>query len=44
MGVPVRWNDPGSQSGAQAAMDREAQAKADAVIKRLKLQELVSNG
>jgi hypothetical protein len=44
MAVPVRWNDPGSQAGAQAALNKQAQDRANAVQERIRLENLVSNG
>jgi hypothetical protein len=43
-GAPVRWNDPGSQAGALASQDQQAQKAADAVQKRIELERLVSGG
>lgn len=42
LGSPVRWNDPGSQSGELARRRREAEEAAAKVQERIRLERLVS--
>ncbi len=41
LGAPVRWNDPGSQRGAEAAAKRQATNNAERVQERIRLERLV---
>jgi hypothetical protein len=43
-GAGVRWNDPGSQRGADAAAARAGQEAADKVQERIRLEGLVRGG